>query len=96
VVLQLKEEMKRGINVNPDLFALVCSPDFRAKKYTACIVNGVRFSTTSRDANEKTQNSGIMLAGARNPTNNDHSDYFGTLKEIICLQYNDNMVSCYF
>jgi hypothetical protein len=51
VVLQLKEEMKRGINVNLDLFALGCSSDFRVKKYTVCIVNGVRFSTTSRDAN---------------------------------------------
>jgi hypothetical protein len=77
--------MKRGINVNPDLFALGCSPDFMVKKYTACIVNGVRFSTTSRDANKKTQNSGIMLTGARNPTNSDHNDYFGTLEEIICL-----------
>ena len=90
VVLQLKEEMRRGINVNKDLFALGCSPDYRVTRYTACIVNGVRFSTTSRDANKKTQNSGIMLPGAGNPTNNDHSDYFGTLKEIICLQYHDN------
>jgi hypothetical protein len=88
--------MKRGINVNPDLFALGCSSDFRVKKYTVCIVNGVRFSTTSLDANKKTQNIGIMLPGARNPTNNDYSDYFGTLKEIICLQYHGNMLVVIF
>lgn len=90
VVLQPKEEMRRGINVNKDLFALDCSPDFRVKRYTTCIVNGVQFSTTSCDANKKTQNSGIMLPGAVNPTNNDHNDYFRTLKDIICLQYHDN------
>jgi hypothetical protein len=90
VVLQLKEEMSRGINVNKDLFALGCSPNFRVTRYTVCIVNGVRFSTTSRDANKKTQNSGIMLPSAVNPTNNDYSDYFGTLNDIIYLKYHDN------
>ena len=85
MALQLKDEMTSGIEVNEDLFALACSPDLRVKKYTVCMVNGVRFSTLDRDANKKTQNSGIMLPGARNPTNNDHSDYFGTLKDIICL-----------
>lgn len=82
--------MRRGINVNKDLFALGCSPDYRVKRYTACIVNGVRFSTIGRDANKKTQNSGIMLPGAVNPKNTEQSDYFGTLKEIISLQYHDN------
>jgi hypothetical protein len=37
-----------------------------------------------------------MLPGARNPTNNDYSDYFGTLKEIICLQYHGNMLVVIF
>jgi hypothetical protein len=32
-----------------------------------------------------------MLPGAVNATNNERNDYFGTLKDIICLQYHDNM-----
>jgi hypothetical protein len=31
--------------IDDDLFTLACGLDFRVKKYTSCIVNGVRFNT---------------------------------------------------
>jgi hypothetical protein len=46
--------------VDEDLFSLACDPDFRVRKYSSCIVNGVRFNTVDRDKHRKTQNSGIM------------------------------------
>jgi hypothetical protein len=52
--------------VDEDIFSLACGPDFRVKKYTSCIVNGVRFNTVDRDKNKKTQNSGVMTEGTHN------------------------------
>jgi hypothetical protein len=40
--------------VDEDIFSLACGPDFRVKKYTSCIVNGVRFNTVDRDKNKNT------------------------------------------
>jgi hypothetical protein len=47
-------------DVDDDLFSLACGPDFRVKKYSSCIVNGVRFNTVDHDKNKKTQSSGVM------------------------------------
>jgi hypothetical protein len=41
--------------VDDDLFSLACGPDFRVRKYSSCIVNGVRFNTIDRDKNKKMQ-----------------------------------------
>ncbi|CAN6325799.1 unnamed protein product [Urochloa humidicola] len=71
--------------IDDDLFSLACGPDFRVKKYSSCIVNGVRFNTMDRDKNKKTQNSGVMVQGSHN---GQFIDFFGTLKEIVQLQYN--------
>jgi len=45
----------------------------------------VLYNTVERDKNKKTQNSGLTCAGAYK---NEIIDYYGTLKEIIELQYN--------
>ena len=71
--------------VDEDLFSLACGPDFRVRKYSSCIVNGVRFNTVDRDKNKKTQNSGVMSQSSHN---GQVTDFFGTLKEIIQLEYN--------
>lgn len=71
--------------IDDDLFSLACGPDFRVKKYSSCIVNGVRFNTVDRDSNRRTQNSGVMSLGTHN---NSVIDFYGTLKEIIKLDYN--------
>ena len=71
--------------VDEDLFSLACGPDFRVKKYSSCIVNGVRFNTVDRDKNKKTQNSEVV---AQSIHNGQPTDFFGVLKEIIKLEYN--------
>jgi hypothetical protein len=38
--------------IDDDLFTLACGPNFRVKKYTSCIVNGVNFNTVDRDSNK--------------------------------------------
>ena len=55
------------------------------KKYSSCIVNGVRFNTVDRDKNKTTQNSGVMTQSIHN---GQVTDFLGTLKEIIQLDYN--------
>jgi hypothetical protein len=71
--------------VDDDLFSLACGPDLRVRKYSSCIVNGVRFNTVDRDKNKKTQNSGVM---SQSTHNGQVTDFFGILKEIIQLDYN--------
>ena len=68
--------------VDEDLFSLACGPDFRVRKYSSCIVNGVRFNTVDRDKNKKTQNSEVV---AQSIHNGQPTDFFGVLKEIIKL-----------
>lgn len=55
------------------------------KKYSSCIVNGVRFNTLASDKNKRTQNSGIMSQGTHK---NRVIDFYGSLQEIIQLEYN--------
>ena len=71
--------------VDDDIFALACGPDLRVRSYSTCVVNGVRYCTVERDKNKKTQNSGVACAGAYR---SEMIDFYGTLKEIIELQYN--------
>jgi hypothetical protein len=52
--------------VDDDLFSLACGLDFRVRKYSSYIVNGVRFNTVDRDKNKKTQNSGVMSQSTHN------------------------------
>jgi hypothetical protein len=73
--------------VDDDLFSLACGPDFRVRKYSSCIVNGIRFNTMDRDKNRRTQNSGVMTKSTHK---NNPIDFNGILKEIIRLEYNGN------
>jgi hypothetical protein len=52
--------------VDDDLFSLACGPDFRVRKYSSCIVNGVSFNIVDCDKNKKTQNSGVMSQSTHN------------------------------
>jgi hypothetical protein len=70
--------------VDDDLFSLACGPNFRVRKYSSCIVNGVRFNTVYRDENRRTQNSGVMTKITHK---NSPTDFYGILKEIIRLEY---------
>ncbi|XP_037430214.1 uncharacterized protein LOC119295881 [Triticum dicoccoides] len=74
-----------GKEVNKDLFALACGPDSRVRKYSSCIMNGIWFSTVDRDNSRRTQNSGVVSEGRHD---RKVIDFYGTLKEIIQLDYN--------
>jgi hypothetical protein len=70
-----------------DLRTLARGPDIRVRKFSTCVVNGVRFNTAERDKNKKTQNSGVACIGGHK---NEKINYYGTLKEIIELEYTDS------
>jgi hypothetical protein len=76
-------------DVDDDLFSLACGPNFRVRKYSSCIVNGVRFNNADRDKNKKTQNSGVI---SQSTHNGQVTIFFGTLKEIIQLDYNERSI----
>ena len=48
-----------------ELFALVTGSMPIALSYLACAVNGVKFVCSERDANRKTQNSGVFVPAQR-------------------------------
>ncbi|KAL6579232.1 hypothetical protein OROMI_009448 [Orobanche minor] len=70
--------------VNESLYSLACAPNRLVRKYTGCIVNGVRFLTIERDVRCKTQNSGIIVEGNHG---DDNIEFFGILTHIIHLDY---------
>ena len=81
----MKQLRHDGSNEATDqLYALALGPDFRARSYSACIVNGVRFHTRDRDSRRKSQNSGVVVEG-------EHDDklinFYGVLKEVLVLDY---------
>jgi hypothetical protein len=75
--------------IDDDFFSLACGPNFRVRKYSSCIVNGVRFNTINHDKNKETQNSGVM---SQIKHSGQVTDFFGTLKEIIRLDYNERSI----
>lgn len=81
----LKKHSTNPEEVDVDIFSLACGPDLRVRKYSSCIVNGVRFNTVNRDKNKKTLNSGVMSQATHN---GQLIDFFGNIKEIIQLDYN--------
>ena len=66
------------------LYSLACGPHICAKKYTGCIINGVRFHIRDRDNRLRSQNSGVVVEG----NHKDESiDFYGFLTNIIEIDY---------
>jgi hypothetical protein len=63
-IMQLRNNNEE--EVDDDLFSLACGPDFRVRKYSSHIVNGVRFDIVDHDENKKTQNNGVMSQSIHN------------------------------
>ncbi|XP_037450508.1 uncharacterized protein LOC119320558 [Triticum dicoccoides] len=82
-IMRLRNEDAK--EVDKDLFALACGPDSRVRKYSSCIMNGIRFSTVNLDNSRRTQNRGVASEGRHD---RKVIDFYGTLKEIIQLDYN--------
>ncbi|XVE66074.1 hypothetical protein DITRI_Ditri08aG0052100 [Diplodiscus trichospermus] len=69
---------------NESLYSLACAPYRCVRKYTGCIVNGVRFLSKERDNRRKSQNSGIVVEGNQG---DDMIEFYGVLNDIIQLDY---------
>ncbi|XP_058741009.1 uncharacterized protein LOC131613346 [Vicia villosa] len=73
-------------------------PNFVAKRYPGYVINGYRFHTRKRDANRKTQNSGVTLVSltssfASSKDGNPRTEpitYYGAIVDIIELYYYGN------
>jgi hypothetical protein len=55
----------------------------------ACIVGGVRYHIKAREANRKTQNSGIMTIGSHKDIT--EIEFYGSLRDIIEMRYNSGL-----
>ena len=76
--------MQKSPEATDELYALACGPDKRTRKYSSCIVNGVRFHIKSRDLRRRSHNCGLVVKGEHN----DEEIYFyGVLTNIIQLNY---------
>jgi hypothetical protein len=80
MLLQVMRLQTTNEEVDDDLFSLACGPDFRVRKYSSCIVNGVRFNTVDREKNKRTQNSGVMTKSTHN---NSPTDFLEPLKRLF-------------
>jgi hypothetical protein len=80
MLLQVMRLQTTNEEVDDDLFSLACGPDFRVRKYSSCIVNGVHFNTVDREKNKRTQNSGVMTKSTHN---NSPTDFLEPLKRLF-------------
>ncbi|XP_018484525.1 uncharacterized protein LOC108855255 isoform X1 [Raphanus sativus] len=93
--IKKKVEMNELEEITDDLRCLALGPSKKVVKYTAYNVNGFKFRTVEREAELKTQNSGVYVAAetmsyasARdcNPRTGTVA-YYGNLIEVIELNY---------
>ncbi|KAI3473500.1 hypothetical protein Pfo_031037 [Paulownia fortunei] len=87
-ILQCHEEQFLQNQKNPEaideLYSLSLGPDVEVELYDACIVNGVRYHTLSRDTHRTTQNSGVSVPSF---DEGDNLDFFGVLKDVVLIFY---------
>lgn len=93
--IKQKVEIKELDGITDDLRCLALGPSEKVLKYTAYNVNGFKFRATEREANLKTQNSGVYVAAETmsyassrdsNPRTGTVS-YYGNLIEVMELNY---------
>ncbi|KAK9105025.1 hypothetical protein Scep_021869 [Stephania cephalantha] len=75
---------QKATEASDDLYSLACGPDPRIKRYTGCVINGIRFHTKEREKCLRTQNSGVVVPGIHQ-SNEVH--FYGVLKDIIEVSY---------
>ncbi|XP_026448702.1 uncharacterized protein LOC113348969 [Papaver somniferum] len=70
--------------VSDELHSLAQGVESRAKSFSACIYNGVRFHTKQRELRRTTQNSGLVVDGEHN---SKPIEFFGSLQDVIELDF---------
>lgn len=63
---------------------MATGPQKAVARYSGCTTNEIRFHTRDRDANRKTQNSGVVVRGEHH---GQSIDFYGVLTYIIELSY---------
>ena len=64
-----------------DLFALAIGSMPATLSFSMCVVDGVKFVCRECDANRKTQNSSVFVAGS------EATPFYGVLEEVLLIQY---------
>ncbi|CAL0302169.1 unnamed protein product [Lupinus luteus] len=80
---QLLDE-QRSPQVTDELRWLARGPSEVVRRYTGYVINGFRFHTKTRERHLKTQNNGVVV---RTKTINNEINYYGSLTDIIQLDY---------
>ncbi|KAI3450489.1 hypothetical protein Pfo_007154 [Paulownia fortunei] len=87
-ILQCGEEQfpqnQKNQEAIDELYSLALGPDVEVRLYDACIINGVRYHTLSRDTHWTTQNSGVSIPSS---DKGDNLDLFGVLKDVVLIFY---------
>lgn len=67
-----------------ELYYLALGPDADVQLHDACVVNGIRYHTKSRDASRACQNSGVSVSSSDDGAN---LEFFGKLKDVVLMFY---------
>nr|GMD44111.1 TdcA1-ORF1-ORF2 protein [Ipomoea batatas] len=75
-----------GNNIcNQSLIDLACSPLLQATTYNGYVANGFKFQTEEQCVRKSTNNFGVSIKGIS--LSHDESFFFGTLKEVVEIEY---------
>ncbi|XP_042980243.1 uncharacterized protein LOC122310427 [Carya illinoinensis] len=80
----LDQRNNNPLEVSQDLYALACGPDRWVASYAACIINGKRFHTKSREIHRRSQNCGVLVTGDQAT---DNVDFYGVINDVVELHY---------
>ncbi|XP_042962594.1 uncharacterized protein LOC122296863 [Carya illinoinensis] len=80
----LDQRNNNPLDVSQDLYVLACGPDRWVALYAACIINGKRFHTKSREIRWRSQNSGVLVTGDEAT---DNVDFYGVINDVVELHY---------
>ena len=81
----MKELHSQGsLATTNEMYALGLGPDFRARSYSARIINGVRYHTNDLDSLHRTQNGGLVIEWEHD---NQMIGFYGILEDILVVDY---------
>ena len=66
--------------ISEDMFALSLGPDNRARSYSGCCVNGLRFHTLDRSSAHITSSCGVSVPGEHDTGS---ITFYGLLSEVL-------------
>uniref|UniRef100_A0A2N9GCW6 Transposase-associated domain-containing protein n=1 Tax=Fagus sylvatica TaxID=28930 RepID=A0A2N9GCW6_FAGSY len=83
-----KLRVEGSLEATDQLWSLANGPNLLVKKYSACIVNGVRFHTRDLDNRRISQNSGVSAEGDHEGQRHDFYGHLGNIWEFEYMLHN--------